>query len=64
MLAAMPELSQQIVEFANKHRRVTIADAVKLTAANCNTLKLHFRNLVARGNLEQQGSGRGAWYAC
>ena len=39
-----------------------LADAVKLTEANRNTLKQHFRNLVARGHLDQHGSGRGVWY--
>ena len=62
VLATLPELSLQIVEFAREHGRVTIADAVKLTEANRNTLKQHFRNLVARRYLEQRGSGRGVWY--
>lgn len=62
VLATLPELSLQIVEFAREHGRVTMADAVKLTEANRNTLKQHFRNLVARGYLQQQGSGRGVWY--
>jgi Fic family protein len=62
VLATLPELSLQIVEFAREHGRVTMADAVKLTEANRNTLKQHFRNLVARGHLEQRGSGRGVWY--
>ena len=62
VLATLPELSLQIVEFAREHGRVTMADAVKLTEANRNTLKQHFRNLVTRGHLIQQGSGRGVWY--
>ncbi len=62
VLATLPELSLQIVEFAREHGRVTMADAVKLTEANRNTLKQHFRNLVTKGHLQQQGSGRGVWY--
>lgn len=62
VLAALPELSLQIVEFAREHGRVTIGDIIKLTAASRNTLKQHFRNLVERGYLNQQGSGRGVWY--
>ena len=62
VLATLPELSLHIVEFAREHGRVTMADAVKLTQANRNTLKQHFRNLVARGHLQQRGSGRGVWY--
>lgn len=62
VLSALPELSLQIVEFAREHGRVRIGDAIRLTGASRNTLKQHFRSLVARGHLEQQGSGRGAWY--
>jgi Fic family protein len=62
VLAALPGLSLQIVEFAREHGRVTIGDAIKLTGASRNTLKQHFRNLVERGHLNQQGSGRGVWY--
>jgi Fic family protein len=62
VLASMPELSLQIVEFAREHGRVTIGEAIKLTGASRNTLKQHFRALVKRGTLNQQGSGRGVWY--
>lgn len=62
VLAPMPELSLQIVEFAREHGRVTIGEAVKLTRANRNTLKQHFRVLVELGHLNQHGSGRGVWY--
>ena len=62
VLAKLPELSLQIVEFAREHGRVTMADAVKLTEANRSTLKQNFRNLVLRGHLERRGSGRGVWY--
>jgi Fic family protein len=63
VLAALPELSLQIVGFAREHGRVTIGDAIKLTGVSRNTLKQHFRKLVERGHLNQQGSGRGVWYA-
>ena len=62
VLAALPELSLQIVEFAREHGRVTIGNAINLTGVSRNTLKQHFRNLVAHGHLNQQGSGRGVWY--
>jgi Fic family protein len=62
VLATLPGLSLQIVEFVREHGRMTIGDAIKLTGANRNTLKQHFRNLVERGHLSQQGSGRGVWY--
>jgi Fic family protein len=62
VLAALPVLSLQIVEFAREHGRVTIGEAIKLTGASRNTLKQHFRALVERGHLDQHGSGRGVWY--
>jgi len=62
VLASLPELSLQIVEFAREHGRVTIGEAIKLTSASRNTLKQHFRTLVERGTLNQHGSGRGVWY--
>jgi len=62
VLAALPELSLHIVEFAREHGRVTMGDAIKLTGGNRNTLKQHFRALVEQGHLKLQGSGRGVWY--
>lgn len=62
VLATLPELSLQIVEFAREHGRVTIGDAIKFTGVSRNTLKQHFRNLVERGHLNQHGGGRGVWY--
>ncbi len=62
VLAALPELSLQIVELAREHGRVTIGDAIRLTGVSRNTLKQHFRKLVEHGHLTQQGSGRGVWY--
>jgi Fic family protein len=62
VLATLPELSLQIVEFAREHGRVTMADAIRLTGSNRNTLKQHFRALVQRNRLVVRGAGRGAWY--
>jgi Fic family protein len=62
VLATLPELSLQIVEFAREHGRVTMMDAIKLTGASRNTLKQHLRNMTERKHLEQHGSGRGVWY--
>lgn len=62
VLAALPELSLQIVEFAREHGRITMGDAIKLTGGSRNTLKQHFRALVEQGHLKLQGSGRGVWY--
>jgi Fic family protein len=62
VLAALPELSMRIIEFAREHGRVTISDIVKLTGTSRNTLKQYFRRLVAQGHLALHGRGRGAWY--
>lgn len=51
VLAALPELSLQIVEFAREHGRITMGDAIRLTGGSRNTLKQHFRALVERGHL-------------
>jgi Fic family protein len=63
MIGAMPELAAQIVELTREQGRLTMADAVKLTGANRNTLKQHFRSLVNDGHLELHGQARGAWYS-
>jgi Fic family protein len=62
VLATLPELSLQIVEFARQHGRVTIGEAIRLTGSGRNTLKQHFRSLVEKGHLKLHGSGRGVWY--
>ena len=62
VLATLPEFSLQIVEFAREHGRVTMADAIRLTGSNRNTLKQHFRALVQRNQLAVHGAGRGVWY--
>lgn len=46
VLASLPELSLQIVEFAWEHGRITMGDAIRLTNGNRNMLKQHFRALV------------------
>jgi Fic family protein len=62
VFAALPGLSLQIVEIARGHGRVSMGDVIKLTGVSRNTLKQHFRALVAQGHLSRQGSGRGVWY--
>ena len=62
VLASLPELSLQIVEMVRERGRTTMSEIVQVTGANRNTIKHHLRNLVERGHLSQQGSGRGVWY--
>jgi Fic family protein len=61
-MATLPELSLRIVELARERGRVTMAEAIRVTGASRNTLKQHFRALVAGSYLNQRGRGRGAWY--
>lgn len=58
----LPVLSLQILEDVRARGRTTLADALKLTGANRNTLKKHLQNLVASGRLVKQGSGKATWY--
>jgi Fic family protein len=62
VLATLPVLALQIVEFIREHGRITMMDAIRLTGASRNTLKQHFRGLVKHNHLERRGSGRGVWY--
>ena len=62
VLAELPALSLTIIDFARNHGRVTMAQAIRLTGASRNTLKMHFRSLQAKGTLVQRGRARGTWY--
>lgn len=62
IFSALPKLSSDIVNLAREHGRVTMADAIRLTGSNRNTLKLHFRKLVHEGRLLRHGIGAGVWY--
>lgn len=62
VMAALPELSSQILNYAREHGRVTVNDMVILTGVSRNTLKEHFRKLIANGQLDMRGKGRGTWY--
>jgi len=59
LLAKLPDLAIQILDHARDHGRVTIADAVAITGASRNTLKLHFKALREWGLLALHGQGRG-----
>ncbi len=63
LLAELPKLAARILDHARAHGRITIADAVALTGASRNTLKVHFKFLRERGLLVLHGQGRGAWYS-
>ncbi|WP_322573470.1 Fic family protein [Pseudotabrizicola sp.] len=63
MLGSLPEISARLLDLVRDHGRLTIGDAERLTGENRNTLKQHFRALVADGHLALNGAGRGAWYS-
>jgi Fic family protein len=63
VIAALPELAIQILDYARDQGRVTMSDMVKTTGASKNTLKHHFRNLANNKLLVQNGKGRSTWYA-
>ena len=62
VLGNLPELSISILEHCREHGRVTVAEAVKLTRANRNTIKDHISALTRAGHLTKHGAGRGSWY--
>ncbi len=62
VMAALPELSVQIVDHARQHGRVTIGDMIRITGTSRNTLKEHFRRLLAQGHIVRHGAGKGTWY--
>ncbi len=63
VLVTIPDLALRIIDQVRDHGRVTMGEAVRLTGANRNTLKEHFRWLVENRHLVQHGTGRGTWYA-
>jgi len=40
-----------------------MAEMIRHTSASRNTLKIHFRRLLAEGKLTKHGAGRDAWYS-
>jgi len=60
--ARVPELSLRLLDAAREGGRLTMSAAVEKTGANRNTIKVHLRQLVARGRLVRHGAGRGTWY--
>jgi len=42
---------------------ITIGDMNRATGANRNTLKEHFKRLLAQGRLVRHATGKATWYA-
>lgn len=62
VVAALPDLSVQILDYAREHGRVTMSDIAHHSGASRNTLKEHFRTLVHKKFLVQQGAGKATKY--
>lgn len=62
LLGKLPVLSLEILDVLKERGRLTLGEAVILTEANRNTLKLHFKGLVEQKLIELEGKGRGAFY--
>jgi Fic family protein len=62
LMTSLSPLDESLLGLARAHGRLTLSDALKLTKANRNTLKLHLRQLVEAGRLKMLGRGRSSWY--
>ena len=63
MVAALPNLSVEIIEYVRQHGRATMGEIIRLTGASRNTLKEHLAQLVDKRHLARHGTGKGSWYA-
>ncbi len=62
LMTSLSVLDEKLLQLTRQHGRLTLTDALKLTKANRNTLKLHFKQLVQAGRLQLLGRGRSSWY--
>tara|TARA_R110000751_G_scaffold8822_2_gene33920 strand:+ start:1823 stop:2038 length:216 start_codon:yes stop_codon:yes gene_type:complete len=62
LMETLSALSLTILQLANEHGRLTVADIVKLTGTNRNTVKMHLAALVTEQPLAPDGKGERAWY--
>jgi len=63
IVAALPSLSAQIVDYVRQHGRATMGELIRLTGTSRNTLKEHLAQLVDKRHLARYGTGKGSWYA-
>ena len=59
----LPTLSLEIIKLLEENERLTIAEIVKYTGANQNTLKVRLRELVNDGRIKRHGKARATWYS-
>jgi Fic family protein len=63
MRATLPELSLKIIDLAQEHGQVSVADIVAATGGNRNTVKKRLGELLSGGYLQRGGKGKGTWYS-
>ncbi|MDP6930026.1 MAG: DUF977 family protein [Planctomycetota bacterium] len=61
--STLPTLSLRVLSLFRENERLTIAEMVKITGANQNTLKVRLRELVNDGHLKRHGRARATWYS-
>lgn len=61
-LLALPKLSEQIMIALKEHGKLSVAEIVKLTQANRNTVKVHLSKLVFEKQIQKEGVGKGTVY--
>jgi len=59
----LPQLSVSILALLQQHERLTIAQMVKMTDGNQNTIKVRLRELVNAGRIQRHGKARATWYS-
>ncbi|AQQ72128.1 Adenosine monophosphate-protein transferase SoFic [Limihaloglobus sulfuriphilus] len=62
-IAAMPELSLQIIEIIKSHGRCSVKNLSEVTGRSRNTIKHHLSRLVETEQIVKHGAGRGTWYS-
>lgn len=63
MRSSLPELSLKVIDLAHEYGQISVADIVRATEANRNTVKKRLGELVACGYLSRAGKGKGTWYS-
>jgi Fic family protein len=63
MAAALPPLSEKIIELARDHGRIATGEIEKATGESRSTIKVRLAELVEAGHLLRHGKGRSTWYS-
>lgn len=61
-LMSLPKLSEQIIIALKDHGKLSLAEIVKLTGANRNTVKAHLFRLVDANQIQKEGKAKGTRY--